>query len=78
MNNYHNHRDPMGRFVRKSSKNNVVAGRIYALNGFPVRAGHIENGQRFVSAFGKLSGLVQDSDLQKVGKNQVNRYLAAK
>ena len=85
--NYYNVRNSKGQWTKQvrrakngrfasTSRSRVVAGRLYAWRNSVVRAGHIENGKRFVSLHKQLFGYVPESELQKIDKTKVNSYLA--
>jgi len=83
--NYYNIRNKMGRFTKqiRRAKNGkfvkrvgIVAGRLYQFRNAVVRAGHIENGLRFVSLHHRLFGFVPENELNLIDKNKVNNYLA--
>jgi hypothetical protein len=86
----YNYRDKTGKFAKLTSakegsclcgKNQcgtttIVAGRLYNWKGVTVRAfGQVGN-QRLVMAHKTLSGLVADSELRAISKEEVTAYLA--
>ena len=82
--NYYNVRNSLGRFTKqirrakngKFAPSKIVAGRLFGFKDLIVRAGHLENGKRFVSAHHTLFGFVSDADLYKIDKSKVQNYLA--
>lgn len=84
---YHNIRNSKGQFTRRvkrardgkfaSNLLNIVAGRLYNWKNTIVRAGHLENGKRFVSCHKRLFGFVTDCELTKIDKRKVNNYIGA-
>ena len=83
--NYYNIRNKSGKFTKRIrrakngtfvKRNRVVAGRLYAFRNSVVRAGHIENGLRFVSLHDRLFGFVPENELNLIDKNKVNNYLS--
>jgi hypothetical protein len=85
MKNYHNIRNKMGRFTKqiRRAKNGkfvkrarIVAGRLYGFKNLIVRAGHVENGLRFISVHNTLFGFTPETNLYKIDKSKVNSYLS--
>lgn len=85
---FYNHRNSKGQFTRRvartkdgrfTEKNKIVAGRLYSYLGVVVRALKPEQDTdlRLVSFHKKLFGFAKDSDLKKITKREVNKYLEA-
>jgi hypothetical protein len=81
----YNFRDSKGKFTKQSNKvskyvkplfPSIVAGRLYGYRGTTVRAGQeCSNGKRHVSFHKQLHGFVDESELEFIGKDQVDNYL---
>lgn len=91
MSSKYNQRDKFGKFVKvtaaqkgclcgkgkcQTAGTKIVAGRLYDWKGVTVRAFGQVAGERLVMAHKTLAGLVQDSALKPISKEQVAAYLA--
>ena len=65
-----------GNKKRKTKRSHVRNGSLYDFKGLTVRAEMLcDNGMRLVNAHKALFGFVKDSDLEKINKRKVNKYL---
>jgi hypothetical protein len=86
MKKYYNVRNSKGQWTKQvrrakngqysTKQNRIVAGRLYGFKDLIVRAGHVENGLRFISAHNILFGFTPEADLYKIDKSKVNSYLS--